>query len=206
MVPLVLKAPGPAGASVIIPSAIVPPAIIPSVIVPLAIVPPAIGSPSPAFSLGTVALLHWHSPSQIYIPPSIQIFYPLRVIMVDIDPHLIAGRVLGVGGVRVYPWRVVPTDALSGMYPTGYSEAETALPLGTTTALLRTIVGNFRHNRNRIIREIHGQVVYLPYGIALDCPNVQITNYLMIIYWLSRVSGLVNYVHMVQVIRNRSGG
>ena len=91
-----------------------------------------------------------------YIHPTpSQIFYPYRIVLEDIDPKRIAGRI--AGGAGGYPWRVVPAVPRGGAFPPGYKEAETVLTEGTTAALLTAIVGNFRPRRNRMVRQIYGQ-------------------------------------------------
>ena len=88
--------------------------------------------------------------------PSARMNYPYRICVVEIDPGLIAGRVLSAGGVHRYPWRILPPVPIGGVYPAGYNEVETVLTAGTTTALLTCILGNFPNHRNRPIREIYG--------------------------------------------------
>ena len=122
----------------------------------------------------------------------------------EIDPHLIAGRVLGAG-VQGYPWRTLPAVPLGGAYPVGYNVAETVLTAGTSTALLTSIAGNLRANRNWPMREIYGQTSDFQDGVALDCPNILITNQLSFMDWLSRLP-LGNFVPRIQVIRARGGG
>ena len=121
----------------------------------------------------------------------------------DIDSLRIAGRI--AGGAGGYPWWVVPAVPHGGAFPPGYKEAETALTEGTPDALLAAIVGNFRTHRNRMVRHIYGQTVAFRDGNALDCPNIQITNHLTFMDWLSRLPGL-DHAPRVQVVRVRGGG
>ena len=97
--------------------------------------------------------------------------YPYKIILVDIDPNMIAGRVVAGGG---YPWRNIP--AAPPPYPVGYDEVETVLVESTTDALMMAIVGYFAPNRNRDIREIYGQTGDFADGQALECPSSPITN------------------------------
>ena len=46
-----------------------------------------------------------------------QISYPYKIILVEIDPNIIAGRAVAGGG---YPWRNIP--AAPPPYPVGYEE------------------------------------------------------------------------------------
>ena len=77
------------------------------------------------------------------------ISYPYKIILIDIDPNIIAGRAVAGGG---YLWRNIP--AAPPPYPVGYDEVKTVLVEGTTDALMIAIVGYFTPNRNRDIREI----------------------------------------------------
>ena len=99
--------------------------------------------------------------------PSARMNYPYRICVVEIDPGLIAGRVLSAGGVHRYPWRILPPVPIGGVYPAGYNQVETVPTAGTTTALLTCIVGNFPNHRNRPIREIYGQTSAFPTQFTL---------------------------------------
>ena len=129
-----------------------------------------------------------------------QISYPYKIILVDIDPNIIAGRAVAGGG---YPWRNIP--AASPLYPVGYDEVETVLLEGTTDALMVAIVGYFAPNRNRDIREIYGQTEHFADGQALECSSSPITNNLTFMYWISNISSwdLGNGPPRFQIIRAR---
>ena len=231
VVPAVVPPPVvPAVVPAVVPPAVVPPAVVPPAVVPPPVVPPGpppvvppgpppvvpppvvpppvVPPPAPPavlpFPPATVTLIH-NALLRYLHPASVWVYYPYRIIVVEIDPRRIAGRVLGAGGVQQYPWRTLPAVPLGGAYPAGYNEVETVLTGGTTAALLTSIVGNFPRNRNRVIREIYGQTSDFRDGIALDCPNIQITNHLTFMDWLSRLSGLID-VPRVQVIRARGDG
>ena len=138
--------------------------------------PPPLAPPvAAALPAGTIALLE-NALIRFFHPTPSQLFYPYRIILVDIDPIRIVGRI--AGGAGGYPWRVVPAVPYGGAFPTGYKEAETVLTEDTPDALLAAIVGNFRTHRNRMVRQIYGQTAAFRDGNALDCPNIQITNHL----------------------------
>ena len=117
--------------------------------------PPPLAPPvSSALLAGTIALLENALIRFIHPTPS-QLFYPYRIILVDIDPLRIAGRIAnGAGG---YPWRVGPAVPHGGLFPLSYKEAETLLMEGTPDAHICAILGNFRTHRNRMVRQIYGQ-------------------------------------------------
>ena len=155
-----------------------------------------------ALPAGTIVLLVNVLIRFIHPTPS-QLFYPYMIILVDIDPLRIAGRIAsGAGG---YLWQVVPAVPHGGAFPPGYKEAETVLTKGTPDALLAAIVGNFCTHRNRMVRQIYGQTAAFQDGNALDCPNIQITNHLTFMDWLSPLPGL-DHAPRVQVVRARGGG
>jgi hypothetical protein len=220
MPPPLIQAPGPSVPAVapagIVPPAggIVPPAggIVPPVVPPPpagGIVPPVVRPPPPAGALlppGTVALLN--NALIRYLHPSTgQINYPYRIMLVEIDPLRIGGKIVDARGVLRYPWRVIPPVAPGEAYPAGYRETESVLTAPTTAALLMSIVGNFPTNRNRVIREIYGQTAIFLDNVSQDCQNIQITNELTFFHWLSRLPGLDHCVPTrVQVVRARGGG
>ena len=78
-----------------------------------------------------------------------QISYPYKIILVGINPNIIAGRAVAGGG---YFWRNI--TAAPPPYPVGYDVVETVLVEGTTDALMIAIVGYFAPNRNKDIKEI----------------------------------------------------
>ena len=121
----------------------------------------------------------------------------------DIDPLRIAERIPGRAGG--YPWRVVSAVPHGGSFPPRYKKAETVLTEGTPNALITAIVGNFHPHRNTIVRQIYGQTAGFRDGNTLDCPNIQITNHLTFMDWLSRLLGLI-HAPRVQVLRACSGG
>ena len=87
-----------------------------------------------------------------YLYPPLEVIFPFRVTLVEIDPDTIAGRVV-VGGVPGgYPWRVVPAAPTGGPYPIGYDEADTVLAAPTLAALMTAIADNFApvHRYRRI--------------------------------------------------------
>lgn len=83
---------------------------------------------------------------------------------------------------------------------------QTVLMAGTKDALLSAIIGNFPRNRIRTIREIHGQTSDFAVGASTLCSNIQITNELTFLDWLSRLPSPGNYVPRIQVIRTRIPG
>ena len=129
-----------------------------------------------------------------------QISYPYKIILVDIDPNIIAGRAVAEGG---YPLRNI--TAAPPPYPVGYDEVETVLVEGTTDALMMAIVGYFAPNRNRDIKEIYGQTGEFADSQALECPSSPIPNNLTFMYWISNISSwdLGNGQPRVQIIPAR---
>ena len=105
-----------------------------------------------------------------------------------------------------YPWRVVPAVPPGGVYPVGYSEADTVLTLPTHKALMTAIVSHFAANRNRRIREIFGQTADFEDGADLECVNIQITNRLSLQHWISQLPSWAVGTHTprIQVVRART--
>ena len=88
----------------------------------------------------------------------------------------------------------------------GFEEVETVIMQGTRDALLSAIIGNFPRNRNRKIREIHGQTSDFAVGASTFCSNIQITNQLTFQDWLSLLPSPGNYIPRIQLIRSRIPG
>ena len=197
MLPPLLEAPSPAvpqhrpQAGPALP--LVPPAPAPAP----APIPPVIGPlPQATLTLLDNALRRYLN------PPLSQICYTYRICIVDIDPDTLANRVVLAGGVQKYPCRIVPAVPLGGPYPVGFEEVETVLMQETKEALLSAIIGNFPGNRNRTIREIHGQTSDFAVGASILCSNIQITNQLTFQDWLSRLPSPGNYIPRIQLIRS----
>lgn len=112
------------------------------------------------------------------------------------------------GAQRRYPRRVVTAVPPGGAYPAGYRETETVLVQDTSQALLTVIGGNLLANRNRWIREMYGQTGNFADGVAVECPNIQITNQVSFINWISWLPSWTFGIHIprVQIIRERAGG
>ena len=63
-------------------------------------------------------------------------------------------------------------------------------------------------NRNNMIREIYWQTGSFADGVDVECPNIQITNQVSFINWISRLPSWTFGIHIprVQIIRERAGG
>ena len=135
-----------------------------------------------------------------YLLIPLEISYPYRIILVDIYPDAIAGRVFVAGVPGGYQWR-----AAGGAFPVRYSEVQTVLTQATPAALLLAIAANFPANRQRRIRAIFGQTADFLDGADLECPCMQLTHRHSMVDWVSQLRSWAVGITLlrVQVVRAR---
>ena len=132
----------------------------------------------------------------LLIPPEIS--YPYRIILVDIDPDAIAGRVVVAGVPGGYQWQ-----AAGGAFLVEYSEVQTVLTQATPAALLLAIAANFPANRQRTIRAIFGQTAEFLNGADFEYPCMQLTYQYSMVDWVSQLRSWAVGITLpkVQVVR-----
>ena len=195
MVPPIIQAPGPA---VNVPAPILPP---PAAASPVT----AVAAPFPPAVISSLQ----NALDRYLESPLPKIRYPYEILLIEIDPDTIGGRVMSAAGVPGgYPWRVVPAVPPGAAYPAGYQEAETVLVQGTNLALMTAIVANFSSNRHRDIREMYGQMGDFDYRAVLECPNIRIKDSLSLMRWISRLRFWNSEYEppRVHIIRQRAPG
>ena len=86
------------------------------------------------------------------------------------------------GGINSKSYLPVPPDSI---YPIRYQEVETVLVHATTTSLIMAILGSFSPNRGRMIWQASRQTGDFLNGAVEECPNIEITDQLLLMNWIS---------------------
>ena len=86
------------------------------------------------------------------------------------------------GGINSESYLPFPAGSI---YPIRYQEVETVLVHATTPTLIMAILGSFCTNSGWMIWQAFGQTGDFLNGVVEECPNIEITDQLSLMNWIS---------------------